>query len=82
MTIVVGFSILSMSEFVPLVYFGLFIALAMIVALLSALTFLPQLLRFLKPLGKEGPQEMEPLSDENLKPAAAGPSAGMESNAN
>lgn len=51
-TIMIGFSILVMSNFVPTVYFGMFTGLAMLVALLAALTLLPRLLVLLKPFGK------------------------------
>ncbi len=54
-TIIVGFSILVLSNFIPTVYFGLFTALAMMVALLFSLTLLPRLLVTLKPLGPEQP---------------------------
>jgi predicted RND superfamily exporter protein len=50
-TIIIGFSILVVSNFVPTIYFGLSTGLAMLVALLAALTLLPQLLITLKPLG-------------------------------
>lgn len=52
-TIVAGFSILVLSNFVPTIYFGLLTSLAMIIALAGALTLLPQLLIMFKPLGKE-----------------------------
>lgn len=42
--IVVGFSILAFSSFLPTVYFGLLTALAMLLALLANLTLLPALL--------------------------------------
>lgn len=43
-TIVVGFSILVLSNFIPTILFGLLTALAMIVALLAALTLMPKLI--------------------------------------
>jgi len=43
-TIVFGFSILSFSNFIPTIYFGLFTGLAMITALVLVLTLLPRLL--------------------------------------
>ncbi len=43
-TIIVGFSVLMMSSFSPTLYFGLFTSLAMLIALISALTLLPQLM--------------------------------------
>ena len=52
-TIIVGFLVLLTSNFNPTVYFGLFVSLAMFMALMGALTLLPQLLMILKPLGKE-----------------------------
>jgi predicted RND superfamily exporter protein len=52
-TIIIGFSILAMSNFIPTVYFGLLTSLAMFIALLAALTLLPQLLILIKPFGKE-----------------------------
>ena len=42
-----------MSNFIPSVYFGLLTGLAMLIALLGALTLLPQLLILVKPFGKE-----------------------------
>ncbi|MFC1844098.1 RND family transporter [Thermodesulfobacteriota bacterium] len=55
-TIIIGFSILVVSNFVPTIYFGLSTGFAMLVALLAALTLLPQLLILLKPLGPENKQ--------------------------
>jgi len=52
-TIIIGFSILVMSNFIPSVYFGLLTGLAMLIALLAALTLLPQMLILVKPFGKE-----------------------------
>ncbi|MBL7154348.1 MAG: MMPL family transporter [Phycisphaerae bacterium] len=51
-TIIIGFSILALSNFIPSVLFGLLTGLAMIMALLAALTLLPQMLIMAKPLGK------------------------------
>ncbi len=50
-TIIVGFSILAFSNFMPSVYFGLLTALAMFAALLGSLTLLPKLILIFKPLG-------------------------------
>ncbi len=50
-TIVAGFSILSFSNFIPTIYFGLFTGFAMIMALLAAMTLLPMLIIAIKPLG-------------------------------
>ena len=52
-TIIIGFSILVLSKFIPSIYFGLLTGLAMLIALVAALTLLPQLLIILKPLGPE-----------------------------
>jgi len=51
--IVIGFSILSLSNFIPTIYFGLLTGLAMLAALIASLTLLPALLIIFKPLGKE-----------------------------
>lgn len=51
--IVVGFSILSLSNFIPTIYFGLLTGLAMLTALISSLLLLPSMLVFFKPLGKK-----------------------------
>ena len=52
-TIIAGFSILILSNFIPTALFGLLTALAMAMALLSALTLLPQLILLFKPFGPE-----------------------------
>ena len=52
-TIIIGFSILAISNFKPSIYFGLLTGLAMVIALIAALTLLPQLLILMKPFGKE-----------------------------
>ncbi len=52
-TIIVGFSVLVLSQFIPSIYFGLLTGLAMFAAILSSLTLLPKLLLIFKPLGKE-----------------------------
>lgn len=48
-TIIFGFSILVLSNFIPTIYFGLLTALAMFIALLAALTLLPRLILLWKP---------------------------------
>jgi len=53
LTIVAGFSILVLSNFIPTIVFGLLTSIAMLVALLGALTLLPQLLISFKGLGPE-----------------------------
>ena len=52
-TIVAGFSILVLSNFIPTIYFGLLTSLATCLALTGALTLLPLLLIKFKPLGPE-----------------------------
>jgi predicted RND superfamily exporter protein len=48
-TIIIGFSILVLSNFIPTIYFGLLTALAMLIALLAALTLLPKLIMLWRP---------------------------------
>ena len=48
-TIVFGFSILVLSNFIPTIYFGVFTGIAMLLAMLSVLTLLPALLIKFKP---------------------------------
>ena len=48
-TIVFGFSILIMSNFIPTIYFGVFTGIAMLLAMISVLTLLPALLLKIKP---------------------------------
>ena len=50
-TVVIGFSILVLSNFIPSIYFGLLTGLAMVIALIAALTLLPRLIILLKPFG-------------------------------
>jgi predicted RND superfamily exporter protein len=60
-TIIIGFSILVLSNFIPSIYFGLLTGLAMLIALIAALTLLPELLIVFKPFGpevKENPKEI------------------------
>ncbi len=52
-TIVFGFSILVLSNFIPTIYFGIFTGIAMLLALISVLTLLPKLLLVFKPFGPE-----------------------------
>lgn len=52
-TIIAGFSVLVLSNFVPTMYFGLLTSLAMVLSLAGALTLLPRLLIMFKPLGPE-----------------------------
>jgi len=52
-TVVVGFSMLTLSSFTPSIYFGLLTVLAMVAAVLGALLLLPLLIVLVKPLGPE-----------------------------
>ena len=50
-TIVFGFSILILSNFIPTIYFGIFTGIAMLLAMLLVLTLLPSLILLIKPFG-------------------------------
>ena len=52
-TIVFGFSILVLSNFIPTIYFGVFTGMAMLLAMISVLTLLPKLLLISKPFGEK-----------------------------
>ena len=52
LVIVIGFSILTLSNLIPTIYFGLLTMLAMVAALTSDLILLPKLLLLLKPFKK------------------------------
>jgi len=49
LTIITGFSILALSNFIPTIYFGLFTGFAMFMALAGALTLLPRLIVLIRP---------------------------------
>jgi len=51
LTIIAGFGILMLSQFIPTIYFGFFTSLAMSAGFLGSLTLLPMLLVLLKPFG-------------------------------
>ena len=53
LTIIVGFSILALSNFIPTIYFGLLTGLAMFIALVQVLTLLPGMFITFKPFGPE-----------------------------
>jgi len=53
LTVVIGFSILALSSFLPTIYFGLLTGLAMFIALIACLTLLPNLLIKFKPFELE-----------------------------
>lgn len=53
LTVILGFSILMLSNFRPSIYFGLLTGFAMFVALLGAQLLLPRLILLVKPFGPE-----------------------------
>ena len=58
-TIMVGFSVLAFSNFIPTIYFGLLTGSAMLLALVGDLLLLPLLILIFKPLGPEQPSEQK-----------------------
>ncbi len=56
-TIIVGFSIFTLSKFIPSIYFGMLTSLAMLAAILGSLMLLPKLILMTKPLGPEAVSE-------------------------
>ena len=48
LTIIIGFSILIFSNFIPSIYFGLLTSLAMFIALFATLTIVPKLLSYFR----------------------------------
>jgi len=58
-TIIIGFSILILSNFIPTIIFGLLTTLAMLVALLAALTLLPELILVIRPFGEEHKEQTQ-----------------------
>lgn len=53
LTVIVGFSILTLSNFNPSIYFGVLTGLAMLASIVGSLLLLPQLIITFKPLGPE-----------------------------
>ena len=53
LTVIIGFSILVLSNLIPTIYFGLLTMLVMAAALISNLILLPKLLLLIKPLTKD-----------------------------
>ena len=53
LTVVVGFAMLTLSNFTPSLYFGVLTVVAMIAAVAGALLLLPQLIMMFKPFGPE-----------------------------
>ena len=58
-TIIFGFSILMLSNFFPTIYFGSLTGLAMLIALLGALTLLPKLILVWRPFGRRSSEPGE-----------------------
>ncbi|MFL2852818.1 MAG: RND family transporter [Candidatus Pelagibacter sp.] len=52
-TIVFGFSILVLSNFIPTIYFGVFTGIAMLLAMISVLTLLPKLILIFRPFDQK-----------------------------
>jgi predicted RND superfamily exporter protein len=53
LTVVVGFSMLTLSNFTPSIYFGVLTVMAMLAAVMGALLLLPKLILAFEPLGPE-----------------------------
>ena len=53
LTVVVGFSMLTLSNFTPSIYFGVLTVMAMLAAVMGALLLLPKLILAFQPLGPE-----------------------------
>ena len=53
LTVVVGFSMLTLSNFTPSIYFGVLTVMAMLAAVMGALLLLPKLIIAFQPLGPE-----------------------------
>ena len=80
-TVVFGFSILVLSNFLPTIYFGLLTGLAMSIALLAALTLLPKLILLTRPFGRSTPGQAErhkAASYRDVSGQAASASAGIK----
>ena len=56
LALVAGFSVLALSHFIPLVYFGILVSVAMIGGLMGNLVLLPLLLRLVDGTGSNGPK--------------------------
>lgn len=52
-TIVFGFAVMTLSNFLPTVYFGIFTGIAMFLALVASHSLLPMLILLVKPLGPD-----------------------------
>jgi len=58
-SLIIGFSILSLSNFVPMIYFGVLVSIAMFGGLLGNLLLLPGLLRWINVAGPQPPDSTE-----------------------
>ncbi len=70
--LIIGFSILAMSHFVPMVYFGILVSMAMLGGLLGNLVLLPGLLRWVKIKPAPQPPADEPVSLPPQEPSPDG----------
>lgn len=71
-TIVGGFAILTMSSFIPTIYFGIFTGLAVFMALLWSHTILPLLIIWIEPLGPNSDAVMGEAAADAAQGAAQG----------
>lgn len=58
--IIVGFSVLGLSNFIPTIYFGVLTSFAMLAAMLAALTLLPRLILLTRPMGAPRSTDTQP----------------------
>lgn len=63
-TVIMGFSILALSNFIPSIYFGLLTSLAMAAAMLGSLTLLPALILLFKPFRTDEEEDEEEFDPE------------------
>jgi len=63
-TVIMGFSILALSNFIPSIYFGLLTSLAMAAAMLGSLTLLPALILLFKPFRSDDEEDVEEFDPE------------------
>ena len=66
--LVLGFSVLSLSNFLPLVYFGILVSFAMLSGLVGNLVLLPSLMLGLEEIGDVVEPVAEPDSEDASKP--------------
>lgn len=63
-TVIMGFSILALSNFIPSIYFGLLTSLAMAAAMVGSLTLLPALILLFKPFKSDEEEDEEEFDPE------------------